>query len=340
MGYLSLPGDGSHNIELKSRYPGRTALSASSSRITGTLDTAAPEFTITAPVSDSVTVNNKNYTLKGTREEASCITINNTTVVSVGTSGTSWEYPITLAEGDNTFKIKSTDEAGNTAEGKVIHFVYENIAPAVVDSFIIIDTPNGDSAVVNWSAYKNSETHGDIANYRVYHKTENFTDVSTMSANIVQASESGTTLINLTKNTTCYFAVQAVDTAGNRSAIVTKEYTLSDTDAPIDVQNLKADAEKYSITFSWNASPSNDVVEYHAYFCKTPDVGNPMPDAWTQNPIILSPEIQTFFPEAGSPLPEACPYSLKLSLLTVRVTKAAVYLSNQILCSRIRPALL
>ena len=94
-------------LNLNHVTPGRSALSSASSRINGILDTVPPAFTVTSPAAAEETVYNKNFTIKGTRENGAGIKVNETTITAPGSSsGTSWSYPVTLSEGNNSFNCQ------------------------------------------------------------------------------------------------------------------------------------------------------------------------------------------------------------------------------------------
>jgi len=81
-----------------------------------TFDNKPPSLTVTSP-SDGTSFygsNQRQVTIQGTTDAGSQITVNDR-IVSVDDSG-NFQYTTTMNDGANPFAVKSTDQAGNTAE--------------------------------------------------------------------------------------------------------------------------------------------------------------------------------------------------------------------------------
>ncbi|MBT4385013.1 hypothetical protein HOD30_04680 [Candidatus Peregrinibacteria bacterium] len=92
-----------------------------------TLDTAAPaDLTVS---SSTEATNNSSYTLTGGKETNSSILDSDSVIVTID-AGTTWEYALTLDEGENSFTLSSKDEAGNESADVAHSITLDSTGPA------------------------------------------------------------------------------------------------------------------------------------------------------------------------------------------------------------------
>ena len=108
--------------------------SAASGPVTITLDTTVPP----APVitTSTATVSNSSFTIEGTAEAGSTVTLTNnvnslTPTVTTDSNG-DWTVIVTLEDGDNTFTATATDAAGNTSDPSgSLTITFDDVAPVI-----------------------------------------------------------------------------------------------------------------------------------------------------------------------------------------------------------------
>ena len=122
---------------------------------------------------------------------------------------------------------------------------------------------------MSWSGYDES-VHGDIDFYRIYVETSNFSNVAGLTVHAtVDVGNFTYTVANLTKGTTYWFAVVAVDFMGHADPMVTSVSAApADTVAPEDVTNLNVTSYEDRLIFSWthSADTQGDLAGYKVYF--------------------------------------------------------------------------
>ncbi len=169
-------------------------------------------------------------------------------------------------------RAKNSVNSADSAEVGPVQSV-DNIAPAALTDVSAADTPNDDGGSIDldWSAYS---APPDADHYNIYRATSSFTDVS--AATLIQTI-TGAATQTYSDNTTTdgvdyYYAVTAVDVAGNEDS------TVSPTGPVQSVNNLSppavttlvaqdvADDEGGSVSLDWSgyAAPA-DADEYRIY---------------------------------------------------------------------------
>nr|WP_320192686.1 right-handed parallel beta-helix repeat-containing protein [uncultured Desulfobacter sp.] len=231
-----------------------------------TYDATPPDPPVLAPV--STPTNYSVQTLTGDKDADSSIWLNGTEVVPVD-SDTEWSYQITLAEGINSLELYSKDAAGNQSESITAAIEYDETAPLPVDTLTADGEGIGTQVALTWTGY-DEDIQGDIDYYNVYAQDALFTQVAELDP--VQTIPAGTftcTISDLTKGSTYYFAVIAVDTKGNALSSVTPVTAVpTDIVAPEDITDLAVQCGSTELTFSFTPSADTygDLAGYKVYF--------------------------------------------------------------------------
>ena len=260
--------EGSNALSLISR----DAVGNNSAPVTTTLilDTTPPAFTIDLwqPVSSQPT-----QTLSGSREPGSIVKLDGVIIVGAEDQSGSWSTPVTLVEGIATRLTFTASDALGNAVTRTVDVLYDALAPPALIAGALSADGNGSGASVKltWPAYVEP---ADLAYYRIYQATADFTDIGGRVA--VGTANKGSktyTALSLAEGTNYFFAVEPVDISGNsESAVHTATAIPVDTAAPEEVTGLKAVAgynavTGNSVTLSWIASKDSrgDLTEQVLY---------------------------------------------------------------------------
>ncbi len=169
-------------------------------------------------------------------------------------------------------RAKNTVNSADSAEVGPVQSL-DNIPPAAPTDVSAADTPNDDGGSIDldWSAYS---APADADHYNIYRATSSFTDVS--AATLIQTISSPATT-SYSDNTTTdgvdyYYAVTAVDVAGNEDSTVSPTGPVQSVNnlSPPAVTTLVAqdvpDDEGGSVSLDWSgyAAPA-DADEYRIY---------------------------------------------------------------------------
>ena len=235
-----------------------------------TVDTAPPLAPVINPVTSPT--HNPNQTITGTKEAYASILLGGQEVVG-NTAETTWQHSVTLTSGSNQFVFTAKDRAGNESASAVVEIVFDDIPPPAVDTLTVDGEGDGTTVTLDWTGYDES-AHGDVDFYRLYAETANFTDVTGLTVRAtVNAGTFTHTLGDLTKGTTYWFAVVAVDVMGNALTSATPVSGVpSDTVAPEDVTDLSVECFDDRLVFSWthSADTDGDLAGYKVYFNNDP----------------------------------------------------------------------
>ena len=212
-----------------------------------TVDTAPPPVPVINPVTSPT--HNPTQVITGTKEAYASILLAGQEIVG-NTAGTTWQHTVTLQSGSNQFVFAAKDRAGNQSGDVTVEIVYDDIPPLAVDTLTANGQGDGMTVVLDWTGYDES-LHGDIASYRIYYETSSFTDVTTHTIRgTVPAGAFTYTVLNLTKGTTYWFAVVAVDVMGNALNTVTPVTCVpTDIVPPEDVTNLNVQSFENKLIF-------------------------------------------------------------------------------------------
>ncbi len=233
--------------------------------LTNLVDRTAPATPVLDPLPESTNVNQHEIT--GSKDVNSSIWLGGERVVSY-TGDSTWSYTAPLTEGDNSFTFTSQDLAGNESGPVTAKIRYDNTAPAAV---LVVADGEGDGTRIelDWSAYDEVANGNDIDHYAVYALSEYFTSPSPgYLVGTVPAGTKRFSMTGLTRNSTYYVAVVAVDSAGNQQSSFEPTAALTeDIVAPEDASALTASALADALDVSWQASADSagDLAEYHLY---------------------------------------------------------------------------
>jgi RHS repeat-associated protein len=258
--------DGSYTVDaqLEDNLGNRSALA----RYHFTLDTTlppAPQISELPPTTHSV-----NQVVYGVKEAYARIFLNGVEVVGP-TPETTWQYTVTLESGTNILVFMAVDRAGNESAALTVEIVYDDIAPPAVDTLRVNGSGSGTTVILDWTGY-NEALHGDVDYYRIYVETFPFSTVEGLSpAAMVEAGTFTYVVTGLTKGTTYWFAVVAVDVMGNALDTVTSLSGVPvDTVPPANVTNLQVACYEDRLVFSWTEPEDWDFAGYKIYFNSAP----------------------------------------------------------------------
>jgi hypothetical protein len=129
------------------------------------------------------------------------------------------------------------------------------------------DTGIGGQVALNWSAY-DEKAQGDVAQYRLFYSTSNFTDVTGLHANLTLSAGTFSTIISgLSNGTPYYFAVVAADEVPNidpRVRAVSAAPTDRTPPAPPAGLRVTGFSHDY-IDLAWNFSREPDLDGYRVW---------------------------------------------------------------------------
>ena len=251
------------------------------------VDTVAPALVAVSPVDNSLLNTTPDHVQVDFSEETSGLDLHAGTLVLKGSDQSevagNWTLSeagrlrfipeSSLADGSYTLDLQLADRAGNRGELHHFHFTIDTAAPAVISSLTADGKNDGTQVVLNWSGYDES-AYGDIASYRVYIESSAFSDVAALTpAATLPAGTFSYTIQNLSRGTPYWFAVVAVDQAGNAaSAVSSVSATPNDIVPPEDAQNLEVQSFDTHLAFTWQPSPdaAGDLSAYKVYFNDDP----------------------------------------------------------------------
>jgi|GEM_PF-2351211 len=230
------------------------------------LDTLAPAAPAITPVISPT--QNPTQTIIGTKAAGDSILLNGQVIIA-STPATSWAHTVALGSGSNLFVFSAMDPAGNSSLPTEVEIVFDDQSPPAVTVLSLEEEGDGTSVVLDWSNYEES-VQGDVDIYRIYVEAAPFTDVGGLAAKYtVPASQFIYTVEGLSRDTTYYFAVVAVDLAGNfLTAVTPVTGTPVDIVPPEDVTGLDVQRTETDLIFSWapSADSYGDLAGYSVYF--------------------------------------------------------------------------
>ncbi len=181
-------------------------------------------------------------------------------------TGTSFEHTGLTNATQYSYVVTAVDLSGNESAASTVSSATpaDGTAPAAPGNLLAAP---GDAVVsLSWTAPADT----DIAQYRVYRSLTSPVDTTPgTEITSVQSDTLAYTNTGLTNGTEYFYAVTAVDTAGNQSsASAEKSATPTqapDVTAPAAPVGLSAAAGDSKITLSWTANAEGDVAGYQVY---------------------------------------------------------------------------
>jgi len=231
-----------------------------------TLDTTSPEAPVVNPISSPT--HKPTQQISGTREADAALLLNGSQIVG-HTASIDWSHTANLNAGDNSFTFVAQDRAGNQSDPVTVAIFFDDTPPPAVTTLTLDTVGDGRTIKLDWTGY-NEAVHGDVASYRIYRSTDVFADVSAAS----QIGNPGAgnyqfTADDLTRNTTYWFAVVAVDARGNaRTAVEPVSGQPQDIIPPENVTHLKVQSFSDRLIFTWDgpAGTPDDLAGYRVLF--------------------------------------------------------------------------
>jgi hypothetical protein len=231
-----------------------------------TADTTPPPVPQVHPVTSPT--HNPTQEITGTKEAYAAVLVDGQQVVD-HTASTDWQHTVNLASGSNQFTFVARDRAGNLGAEVSVGIIFDDIPPPPVNTLTLNGQGDGTTIYLNWNGYDESG-HGDISFYRIYIESDDFSDVSGLTPHgTTAAGHFSTTVHNLVRSTTYWFAVIAVDTMGNAQTTVNPVSGAPlDVVPPEDVTNLQVQSFADRLVFTWNHSvdAAGDLAGYRIFF--------------------------------------------------------------------------
>lgn len=188
---------------------------------------------------------------------------------STYTAQTTWTYTTNLSAGDNGFAFVARDQAGNQSDPVTAAIFFDDVPPPAVDTLKLNTAGAGRTVNLDWTGYSEA-AHGDVSGYRIYRSTADFTAVS--AASLIGTAGAGKfkfTTADLTRATTYWFAVVAVDAQDNaRSEVSPISGVTKDIVPPENVSNLITQSFADQLVFTWthSADSHGDLAGYRVSF--------------------------------------------------------------------------
>ncbi|MCW7754907.1 Ig-like domain-containing protein, partial [Desulfobotulus sp. H1] len=231
-----------------------------------TVDRVAPGQPVVEPVfSPTHTIT---QILRGQKEAFSALSMNGEPITG-HTAALQWEHRVRLQQGLNQFVFTAKDRAGNVSPEARVRIVFDDIPPPSVQNLTASGDGNGTTVLLDWIGY-NEALHGDIERYLIFCETTPFSSVEDREpCGVVNAGIFSYVVQNLARGRLYWFAVVAVDEAGNMLKEVTPVSAIPvNRQAPLDVVNLSVHSFADRLYFTWQ-SPENqhsDLEGYRIYF--------------------------------------------------------------------------
>lgn len=223
---------------------------------TGTTSgTTGEPVTISATITDNVAVTSATvyYTPIGASE---------TTVPMMVVSGNVWSAEVPVASdkvGTIPYYITAQDEAANSAKdpssGTYDITVTDNDAPSAVTNLAATAVAGG-AIELAWSAATDNIA---VVSYNIYRDTTEITDISSKFPidNVTDTSYTDSTAAD---GTTYFYAVAALDAAGNKAAASNSPSATADSSGPVISVVASSNVTTSSATITWTTDEASDSV--------------------------------------------------------------------------------
>jgi len=182
------------------------------------LDTLNPPLPLVDAVESPTSI--RSQTLTGTKETGTALRLNGKEIKALGT-GADWDHEVSLSEGTNSFSFVAKDAFSNMSGTQGITIVLDTLSPDESTSVVEVEKISPTELKLSWEAVTkdsigNPET---VQKYLIYRgTTANFEPTpENLIAEATETTYTDTpaTLGNVDFNS--YYAIEAVDAAGNRS---------------------------------------------------------------------------------------------------------------------------
>ncbi len=297
------------NVVLRSTDQETTPPANIASLATGAVTNSSVLLTWTAPGDDGNTGTASQYDVRYSTSPITAANFGSATTVTgeptPSAAGAADSFVVTglNAETEYYFAVKTADEVPNwSGISNVVSATTgsETNAPSTIANLTAIN-PAESTITLAWTAPGDDGTVGTAAQYDIRYATtsingSNFAS-ATPATGVAAPQAAGTpethTVGSLQPNTTYYFAIKAVDDAGNWSNLsnVVNSKTLQDQTAPAGINDLQAEtgAGDGQINLGWTAPGDDGYLGQAAAYEVRYSQNNLTPLNWSQADIWMLP---------------------------------------------------
>lgn len=168
---------------------------------------------------------------------------------------------VQFPDGSHSLTVSCVDSAGNEGTSGEIDFSIDSLVPPQVSGLQL--QLQDDDVLVSW----NNVTVPDLSHYRVYRSTQDFDNIG--EANLLTTTFlTSITDLDPSQDQTYYYAITAVDNAGNENQeVITQNIYVPDTTPPELVDGLAVlpVPTQEVLALQWQPDDANDFSHYNLY---------------------------------------------------------------------------